>query len=76
MPVCILGQVLSMFKCIWPHHSLVDGKGANVGGPEENIEQSPVHVVIITIVGQTSVSIFDQYKPEILVWHFSDQSNV
>ena len=63
LPVRILGKVFSMFDPKWPGHALMDSKAAEVGGPEENIEQSPVHVVIITIVGQTSISIFDQYKP-------------
>ena len=72
LPVRILGKVFSMFDPKWPRHALMDSKAAEVGGPEENIEQSPIHVVIVTIIGQTSVSIFHHHKPDIFIFSFSE----
>ena len=66
LPVSILGKVLSMFEWKWPHHGLVDSKETDVDDPEEKIEQRPVHVVIITVICQPSVSIFYQHKSELL----------
>ena len=52
-----------MFEEVNPHHALVDSEDDDVGEPEESVEERHVHVVVITIIGQTSVSIFQQDKP-------------
>ena len=47
-----------MFEQVNPDHSLVDRKENNIGEPEENIEQSHVHVVVVTIIDKSSIRVF------------------
>ena len=52
-----------MFEEVNPDHALVDREDDDVGEPEESVEERHVHVVVITIIGKSSVSIFQQDKP-------------
>ena len=60
--VGIFVETPSMFKEVNPHHSLVDSEDDDVWEPEEGIEERHVHIVVVTIIGQSSVSIFQQGK--------------
>ena len=56
--MCVGDRALSPYDDDRPQVSLVDSKHENVQDPEETIEQSHVHVVVIPIIGQASVRIF------------------
>ena len=56
--MCVGDRALSPYDDDRPQVSLVDSKHENVHDPEETIEQSHVHVVVIPIIGQASVRIF------------------
>ena len=58
VPVGILENTLSMFDKVNPLDSLVDREEGDIGYPEENIEQRHVHVVVVTIIDQASISVF------------------
>ena len=60
LPVGIISVVLSKY----PHHTSREGEETDVGDPEEKFEQRDVHVVVVTIIGQSSVRIFHQHKPQ------------
>ena len=47
-----------MFDNVDPNHPLVGREKEDIGNPEENIEQGHVHVVVETIIDQSSVSAF------------------
>ena len=64
--MCVRDKALSTNDDDRPHVALVDSKQENVDDPEETFEQSHVHVVVIPIISQASVSIFYQDKPGIL----------
>ena len=46
-----------------PHHPLADGDEEDIGEPEEPSEQRHVHVVVVTIVDKSSVSVFQEDRP-------------
>ena len=52
-----------MFDNADPNHPLIDGQEEYIGNPEENFEQGHVHVVVETIVDQSSVSVFQEDRP-------------
>ena len=52
-----------MFDNVDPNHPLVGREKEDIGNPEENIEQGHVHVVVETIVDQSSVSVFQEDRP-------------
>ena len=52
-----------MFEKVNPQDSLVDREEGDIGEPEENIEQGHVHVIIVTIIDQSSIRVFQEDKP-------------
>ena len=52
-----------MFNWECKYVSLVDQEETDIDDPEENFEQSHVHVVVVTIIHEAAVNIFYQDKP-------------
>ena len=53
-----------MNDLIGPDDALIDCKESQVREPEETIEESHVHVPVVAIIGQTSVAVLHQNKPD------------
>ena len=47
-----------------PQDPLVDCEKWDIGEPEEDIEQEHVHVVVVTIVDQSSFGVFQEDTPK------------
>ena len=45
---------------MYPEDPLVNRQEEDIGEPEENIEQGHVHVVVVTIIDESSIGVFQE----------------
>ena len=69
-PVGVVGEkVAVVLDGVGKKVSLVDQEEADVDDPEESVEESHVHVVVVTIIHQAAVNVLYQDKPE---YHYNN----
>ena len=61
-PGSLAEETLALLDKRRPGPGLAEYKEEGVGGPEEDVEQPQVHVVVIPVIGQTSVSVLHHGK--------------
>ena len=54
----IFEETRSIFEKVSPHNPLIDSEDDDVGWPEENIEERHVHIVVVTIIDKSTISVF------------------